>query len=46
MANTCKHGNGLSVWITFGEFLDCLKDYQLLKKDIVYCKVYSVYSRV
>jgi hypothetical protein len=29
----CEYGNELSVSIKFGEFIDKLNDYQLLKKD-------------
>jgi hypothetical protein len=33
MAGCCEHGNEPSVAVKVGEFLNCLSDYCLLKKD-------------
>jgi hypothetical protein len=33
VAVPCEHGNEPSASINYGEFLDHLSDYQLLKKD-------------
>jgi hypothetical protein len=34
-AASCKHGNESSGFITGGEFLDSLSDYQLIKSNVL-----------